>query len=453
MILAILGTALLTASSCSLPQRPRPQASMKRASETTHALYHVSASDEDESAISPSLETPVPGESVIQQLSYEAAATARPVASAAAEEWPAMPPGQVHPYAPPAQHMVDSHFKTASYASEPRISLPTESVSLQHCPPPYGLDCQVPIPAHEAEYFADEYLCDGGDRGLPVHYHGVERAGLETEDTIAEFTDHTGRAHLKPSSRVCIYAPQFASVRSASVPEVSLNVDRAAGAHDGLGQAGLKTKLSPEVGRQNDQPIGLAMRSRVSGLDTDTATNSLEQIAQVVNHVKLINLFEDRSFFRRAELDQTEEAYLAYGLQTAREWTRDRSPIIVASNAAGQEVIARFKAEEYSVAEDRRPPGDLNILKLADVHSAHPGDVVTFTIHYDNVGGRELTEVRIIDNLTPRLELIEKSVKSDREGAFDFPDNGEGSRMIIFELAAPLPGESGGTVTFQARVR
>jgi len=68
--------------------------------------------------------------------------------------------------------------------------------------------CNVPSP----ECYGDEYLCDGGDRDLPVHYDSQSRLSLDTEDTIVEFTDRNGNERMKPSNRVCIYAPRFASV-------------------------------------------------------------------------------------------------------------------------------------------------------------------------------------------------------------------------------------------------
>jgi uncharacterized repeat protein (TIGR01451 family) len=90
---------------------------------------------------------------------------------------------------------------------------------------------------------------------------------------------------------------------------------------------------------------------------------------------------------------------------------------------------------------------------MADRSEARPGDVVTFTLRYDNLGPRELYHVRIVDNLTPRLELVLDSETSDRSGVVKFEDNQEGSLVLTFELDGALPPKTGGVVTFQARVR
>ncbi|HEX6960289.1 MAG TPA: hypothetical protein VF175_00365, partial [Lacipirellula sp.] len=65
----------------------------------------------------------------------------------------------------------------------------------------------------------DEYLCDGGDHGLPV---GVRADwsihGLEQEDTIAHYDTIDGRTIVTPSNKLCIYAPRFAAIRQVVNP-------------------------------------------------------------------------------------------------------------------------------------------------------------------------------------------------------------------------------------------
>jgi uncharacterized repeat protein (TIGR01451 family) len=95
----------------------------------------------------------------------------------------------------------------------------------------------------------------------------------------------------------------------------------------------------------------------------------------------------------------------------------------------------------------------LRIVKLADRDVALPGEIVTFTIRFDNLGDRPVTKVVIVDNLTPRLEYVDDSATLDRDGRLITEDNGEGSLILRWELDEPLPGRTGGVATFQARVR
>jgi len=61
---------------------------------------------------------------------------------------------------------------------------------------------------------SNEYLCDGGDFGLPVGVRADWTVdGLEQEDAVAHYDTLDGRIVVTPSNRVCVYAPRFAAVR------------------------------------------------------------------------------------------------------------------------------------------------------------------------------------------------------------------------------------------------
>jgi uncharacterized repeat protein (TIGR01451 family) len=98
-------------------------------------------------------------------------------------------------------------------------------------------------------------------------------------------------------------------------------------------------------------------------------------------------------------------------------------------------------------------PGDLCLFKTADKKVAAPGEIVTFTIRYENTGDLPLQNVVIMDNLTPRLEYVDDSATSDRNGRLVTDENGEGSLILRWELDEPLPGRTRGVVGFQARVK
>lgn len=116
------------------------------------------------------------------------------------------------------------------------------------------------------------------------------------------------------------------------------------------------------------------------------------------------------------------------------------------------EVEASFQPQVHVHIDDESAKGALRIIKMVDVETAVPGDVITFTIEFKNMGGKELYNVRIIDNLTPRLEFIEDSGSSDLKGRVVTEDNTEGSKMLIFELEGKLEGGAAGVIEFKARV-
>ena len=174
-----------------------------------------------------------------------------------------------------------------------------------------------------------------------------------------------------------------------------------------------------------------------------------------VQHDKINNLFQNFNFLIAVDADQTDAARLNYGLGAAAVWSREASPIITGETESSMEGLHEISAATLTVIDDapNDEPGQLQIAKFADKKDAKPGDVITFTIRYRNQGPREVHYVRIVDNLTPRLEYVEDSATSDRNGRLAVEDNGEGSLVLTFELSDALPADASGIVTFQTRVR
>lgn len=302
--------------------------------------------------------------------------------------------------------------------------------------------------------FPDEYLFDGGDRGLPIHFDQFNMLGLETEDTIAQYNDDEGRRHIKPSTRVAVYAPRFAAVTTVSAPTEGVAIGRLAGAKTTQQGSGLRNRQTTVAQAQRQATERMVVRSRSSGLETQTRQHEVAQPIVIAANQKTVVSHQDFAFVRSGTFLRTEEAWLAGTIQSAGIWTRDQNPVIAATNDSAGALEGRFVVSEYVGFEPKlSKPGELRIVKLADRKTAVPGDVITFTIRYDNLGDREVRNVVIVDNLTPRLTYVDDSATSDRDGRMDTSDNNEGSSILRWELDAPLPGKTGGVVTFQALVR
>ncbi len=342
---------------------------------------------------------------------------------------------------------------------------PPEAIT--SCPPearvplsganPFGIGmpiCDVacqPSPHH----YPDEYLCDGGDREWPVHYLSDERQGLDTEDTVAEFTDHKGKERTSKSNKVCVYSPRFASVRTVSLPHQEGTIVEVANAENSAGGNELRTRLAPTLKNKNVAVGGMAMRSRASGLDNEVVQDVKSQRQRPQMNDKVLNLFQDLVFIQAGTLEQGDMARLGLGIHAAQIWSREQYPVIQGKTESVTIGISEIRASAITVIDDLKSdkPGELRIVKVADKETADVGEIVTFTIRYDNLGPREVTSVRIVDNLTPRLEYVEDSATSDRAGKLVVQDNGEGSLVLIWEFDESLPEHTGGKVTFQARVR
>ncbi len=309
-------------------------------------------------------------------------------------------------------------------------------------------------PCASAKLYPDEYICDGGDRDYPIHYQDDQMLGLDSEDAAVEYRDDLGKRHVKPSSRVCVYAPRFAAVTSATQPLEDVGGGRAMQTIAATIGTGLSNREGTFAQHQRDATERLVTRARGSGLTNTAAPDVVDRPIAIHGHVHTTTPLLDFSFLQTGVLKQSEEARLAESIQSARVWTRDQNPVVIAKSEQAIELKSEIRDLELVGQENRfKGQAKLRVVKTADKKIAEPGDIVTFTIRYDNIGDREVHDVVIIDNLTPRLEYVDNSATSDRDGSLVLEDNGEGSLILKWILEEPLKGRSGGVVTFQAIVR
>ena len=111
--------------------------------------------------------------------------------------------------------------------------------------------------------------------------------------------------------------------------------------------------------------------------------------------------------------------------------------------------------QTVGVEDQRQTKGNIHIVKLADREEALAGDTVLFTIRFQNSGDFDVYDVRIVDNLTTRLEYVSGTaqIDADHPGEVTIEANGEGSSILTFSLDNPLKGHESGTITFEARVK
>jgi uncharacterized repeat protein (TIGR01451 family) len=303
------------------------------------------------------------------------------------------------------------------------------------------------------KHFPDEYLCDGGDRSHPVHFDQFNMLGLDTEDTIVQYADDTGKKHLKPTNRVCIYAPRLAAVTVINTVGEDTGFTRAGSSFVTHRGGDLRARQRSLDHQRNEATQRMVTRLRGSGLATQQQPLEVARDLAVATHVQALVAVGAHSFLRTGIFKQADEAVIAERVQAAAAWTKIQSVIIAGTVEGSGETVARKAPLDLTGVDIRRSIGKLRIVKMADKKQAERGDVVTFTIRYDNVGERSLTDVTITDNLTPRLEYVEDSGTSDRDGRLDTVDNGEGSKILKWTFDKPLEGRTGGVVTFQAKVK
>ena len=119
---------------------------------------------------------------------------------------------------------------------------------------------------------------------------------------------------------------------------------------------------------------------------------------------------ESSVFARRREKGEKVDPtnFLLEGSAAAQVWSAvEMAQVILDQQLAYEQKAVRQPQVEYVY---RSPRGaKLRLIKLASERDAILGDVVEFTLRYDNIGVEPIGNVTIVDNLTTRLEYVEDS--------------------------------------------
>ncbi len=300
----------------------------------------------------------------------------------------------------------------------------------------------------------NEYVCDGGDLppGVDVLPDWTVR-GLNQEDTVAHYDTLDGRTEVEEANRVCLYAPRFAAVRQVSGTLIHETHDRV---------AAMDLPMRPVIHKEKDlvttvnQPV---QPERYLGTDgpqlfqEDVRGGSVDAAEGLVGLANRLRPYEDFQLVREGVFDGSEKARLAVALDAAQAWTETQA--VQVAIAGTRAVVAVNDTGPQSVYHYELPPGKprLRVVKLASAKHAQPGDLVEFTIRFDNVGDQTVGNVTIVDNLATRLEYVPDSEQCSLKAAF-FTQENEGESLVLrWEIDAPLEVGEGGVIRFNCLVR
>jgi uncharacterized repeat protein (TIGR01451 family) len=321
------------------------------------------------------------------------------------------------------------------------------------CSQPCGPVCGTPPPAGRPWIPVDEFLCDGGD-GLPAVGFGGDGGlrGIDPRDAVIRFRADN-RPRVLPTNRVCLYAPRFAAVRSSVGINQGVEVVNLV-EHDRVQrQEGLAVRQSPKRFILNQSPELARHRSRAS---------LFKGRAYAADHVELRVLqgydvptnIAGHVLVQPAALDKGVEVIRQARIKLKPDGIKTAETAVVTGIAegAGQNVMNWSPQEVASVEVPPNKPG-LAVIKQVSASEAEPGDEVTYTIRYRNIGNVAITGVSVVDSLLARLEYIPRSALGPPGTVFSASENSVGSTELRWDLPeAVAPGQEG-YVLFRARVR
>ncbi|MGD9724042.1 MAG: hypothetical protein AB7O59_22505 [Pirellulales bacterium] len=343
--------------------------------------------------------------------------------------------------------------ETVVHDAQPTPSIPAECIVDTGVPMPMCNESPWAPPGIAGPWPHDEYLCDGGDDEVQVNVGPQGNLqGLELEDTVAVYETADGETVIKPSNKVCLYAPRFAAVRQVRGVVSNEQADQPIGVDRPLVPVAYQDDQFATTAIQPEQPEGQIGRKQPNiervGESAVPAT-SRQPIAALEGGFAP---HEDFLIMRHGVLRESERPQVAEAVDAAIAWTHNAAVQVVLDGREAVSITGEQKAQA-TFRVDLPNPACLRVIKTASTKVAQPGDVVDFTIRFDNLGEQPIERAVLIDNLTTRLEYVPGSAQSSRPAEFSVAENEGDSLMLKWQFTEPLPPGHGGLVRFHCKVR
>jgi len=303
---------------------------------------------------------------------------------------------------------------------------------------------------------ANEYLVSGSDTGMPVHVDGWTVHNFGAGETVAHFDTLDGRVIVEPSNRVHIYAPRFGAIRKVQgllregqvTALVASRSQQTLGRNSNAMQTGFaEHEASTGLARMQDQLHGIEGQRR--GARIGSAQGLIEYgNFQVVDSESMMLLQRVFGF------DGSTRTQLERGALNARAWQGNEGIRVQVNELApmtttGIDGVAVY----FQITDEQARTSQLRLIKVASRESAQPGEIVEFTLRFDNIGNQLIGNVTILDDLPGRLEFLPGTAVSSLAAGFAPQLNANGSLTLRFEIADPLAPGNFGVIQFHCRVR
>lgn len=313
-----------------------------------------------------------------------------------------------------------------------------------------------------------ELIYDGGDQLPKAGYDNQGTLqGVNPEDTIAEYTDTSGKKRIARSNRVILSAPRFAILAQETI-WANVNTVQSFNEH--------KATITDSQYRTNTPSLQARAMNHLNSFKGDQRLKGTENLVGLgeihrleILRAQTLDLLVRESISSESTMSARDKQKIAFKRQTENVKTfssslglRENDGVegtsVVARIQNGAEVIkANVQTREIVITEDEareiETDKPLSLLKLADKPTAKVGEIVTFTLRYTNLGSKPMSDIAVTDSLATRLEYVQSSAVSDRDAVFTIQKNESGSLILHWEITGKLMPKEYGIIRFQARVR
>ncbi len=331
---------------------------------------------------------------------------------------------------------------------DPSIAAPYANVNRPTSRP---LDADAPN-APRSDF--GEYVVTGGDSKGPMYSRedwSVEN--LDKEDSVAHFDTIDGRILSEPTNRLFLYSPRFGAARQVIGPiagESAVMLESANTTAQAVQKEGVQ---AVDVRSSETKPLGAAQNAGVAGTESAMAPTIgssrvmlMEADAQLRLHALLTSATVD-------DLATSDASLMLEGALAAQGWSGEQKVAVALDTVnAFSNTYLEGAGTIYSVKDDTKT-SKLRVIKIANKDAARPGELVEFTLRFENIGDEPIGNVTILDNLSARLAYVDNTAKSSVPAEFLAELNEQGSLNLRWEITEPLEPKEFGVVRFICKVR
>lgn len=331
---------------------------------------------------------------------------------------------------------------------DPSIAAPFANVNRPTSRP---LDADAPN-APRSEF--GEYVVTGGDSKGPIYSRedwSVEN--LDKEDSVAHFDTVDGRILSEPTNRLFLYSPRFGAARQVVGPisgESRVMLESANTTAQPVQKEGVQ---AVDARTAETKPLGAAQNVGVAGAESAMAPTIgssrvmlMEANAQLRLHALLTSATVD-------DLATSDASLMLEGALAAQGWSGEQKVAVALDTVnAFSNTYLDGASTIYSVKDDTKT-SKLRVIKIANKDAARPGELVEFTLRFENIGDEPIGNVTILDNLSARLAYVDNTAKSSVPAEFLAELNEQGSLNLRWEITEPLEPKEFGVVRFICKVR
>lgn len=300
----------------------------------------------------------------------------------------------------------------------------------------------------------DEYVLSGGDsEGEFYSREDWSIENLDVEDSAAHFDTVDGRILAEPTNRIFIYSPRFGAVRQVVGPvegdyregvEIANVAD--VPSEDAVAEG-------TDVRSQEVRPLGANNSLQAEGAETTVGTMASTGFEGVMEGDSQLRLGAMLASETIDDLSSEDASLVFDGAVAAQGWSAEQGVAVSTDlvNAFSNAYI-EGAATIYQIKDDTKT-SKLRVVKVANKDAARPGELVEFTLRFENIGDELIGNVTILDSLSPRLRYVDGTAQSSVSADLVASLNEQGALVLRWEITDPLKPKEFGVVRFICKVQ